>query len=574
MPQSTNPQGAYYQAPVANPTQGSAAASALGWYQNAQGGIVNTKTIGSTLPVNSTSNATATTPVITSQSAQNDLATKMAAWNVINNQIQSQGVAKANQAQLDAQSKAMKDVQDANARVTQQQLDQKQQEINTKNAALGLATSPSTSPANTPSNSGTTGANQTPSPTPTPTPAPAPSNSTQDSLNSATDTYTSGLQSVQSQKDALTTQTSSLLNSVLQGTIPLSAPQQALISSLQTQLNQNVATQQTANQAYTGAVSEAGFRAGGEYTPTQYAGQIASAVSLGVAKIQDLDNTAAKTVATLEQQFQTQNYDEINKNYDILMKQLDDKGTALKDMYSAVTSSLKDQRDYNLQVQDMDLKVKQFDLSATNSAIDNKLKTAQIAKVYQDMKNSDVSAAGDWVKNIQSGTAKLSDVPAGLKNAVAAGLANGNPQGVSAILDTTQKAVQSLNDYVSNNHGFTGAVGAKGVSSLFGILNSPVPGSSSADFDAKLKQVTNDVVLPNLTILHGLGRVTDREFQALQSSITSLSPNLSEEEFKTELGNITNMINSKVADANTHNGISLPSGTSASGNYNGISLPN
>src|SRR5205823_1419347 len=70
-----------------------------------------------------------------------------------------------------------------------------------------------------------------------------------------------------------------------------------------------------------------------------------------------------------------------------------------------------------------------------------------------------------------------------------------------------------------------------------------------ANFDAKLKQVVNDTVLPNLNLLHGLGRVTDREFQALSHAVTSLSTNLSEDEFKTELKTITDRINQKVQES-------------------------
>lgn len=154
-----------------------------------------------------------------------------------------------------------------------------------------------------------------------------------------------------------------------------------------------------------------------------------------------------------------------------------------------------------------------------------------------------------WVTNINSGKSKLSDVPKNLKNQVSQGLAS-TGSATADILNTTASSLKELNDMVTNDHGFTAAVGAKGLSGglLFGWTP---PGTEAADFQAKFKQTVNDVVLPNLSILHGLGRVTDREFQALQSSVTALNTSMSEGEFKSELKKITDTINTKMGTAGT-----------------------
>lgn len=166
--------------------------------------------------------------------------------------------------------------------------------------------------------------------------------------------------------------------------------------------------------------------------------------------------------------------------------------------------------------------------------------------------------ADSWVQNINSGRAKLSDITGNpsLKNLVSQGLAASRSSS-SDILNVTKSSLQELQDMVNKNTGFTSAVGFKGLSSFFGLRGSPIPGSPAADFDAKLKQVVNDIVLPNLTLLHGIGRVTDREFQALQSSITSLSTNISESQFKTELNNVITQINSKLSPQDQIQGSSL-----------------
>lgn len=160
-----------------------------------------------------------------------------------------------------------------------------------------------------------------------------------------------------------------------------------------------------------------------------------------------------------------------------------------------------------------------------------------------------------WVQNINSGRAKLSDITGNpsLKGLVSQGLSQ--TQGSSNdILTTTKKSLDELNNLVDTNQGFSGAVGAKGISSLFGVRGIPLAGTKAANFSAKLNQVKNDVILPNLNLLHGLGRITDREFQALSSAITSLSTDLPEADFKTELANITDSINQKIQNTPATNG--------------------
>ncbi len=82
------------------------------------------------------------------------------------------------------------------------------------------------------------------------------------------------------------------------------------------------------------------------------------------------------------------------------------------------------------------------------------------------------------------------------------------------------------------------AVGAKGLSSGFGLASKPAPGTKARDFTDKFETFKNQIVLPNLDMLKGLGRVTDREFQALTSSINAIDRSMSEDQFKTELSKI------------------------------------
>ena len=83
--------------------------------------------------------------------------------------------------------------------------------------------------------------------------------------------------------------------------------------------------------------------------------------------------------------------------------------------------------------------------------------------------------------------------------------------------------------------GKTGAVGAKGPSSLFGALDKPIAGTDAAGYTAKVDQVKSLLVMPELAQLRGLGAMSDREFATISSAATSLSRDTTEKEFDLEL---------------------------------------
>ncbi len=356
----------------------------------------------------------------------------------------------------------------------------------------------------------------------------------------------------------------------------LSTDEQAQVDDLKQQYDQMIADQKLTNTSASGTANIRGYQTGAaEYDPTFQAKTIGSIVTAGANKIKGLQVEEAGKVAQLTRAFKDDDIKNIKIAYDSLKDVQDKKSTEIQKTIDEANTKIKDAQTAQQNAKDFQLKLDQFDLQKSTSALDAKYKTAEIAKLYNDMKTSDITGARDWVTNIKNGTAKLSDVPANMKNAVAAGLANsGSTQ--TDMLQTTKSSLDTLKTMIDNNQGFSSAVGVKGLSSFFGIKGTPIAGSSAADFDAKLKQTVNDVVLPNLTILHGLGRVTDREFQALQSSITSLNTNLSEGEFKREFNSLYQTISDKITQDTTHNGIKLPQSPTAqsSSAYNGITLPN
>lgn len=311
--------------------------------------------------------ATASTPVVTSNKAQTDYQSKLDYLKNLTAGMKASGDARANQSVALAAAKAQADLVASEMAMKQQGLDIQKQSADSADAiarsrekALGLLntgqgtpTPPTPPPTPAPAvRQGNTGTPVTPPNGATPvTPPATPADTTSAGIQNATSTYQSGVGDVNAARDALVSDMTSKLNSVLNGTIPLSGPQQALITTLQSQLQTAVQTQTTANAANVGAVSEAAFRSGGEYTPAEMAGRINAAVSEGTAKILELDNASASTIAKLEIDFQKSDLDIINKNFDVLTKQLDDKATAIKDMYDSTVKVLQDQRTYDLEQQ-------------------------------------------------------------------------------------------------------------------------------------------------------------------------------------------------------------------------------
>jgi len=208
-----------------------------------------------------------------------------------------------------------------------------------------------------------------------------------------------------------------------------------------------------------------------------------------------------------------------------------------------------------------------YDLVVNNGVAIMYDKTTGIARVVSGFAGGTGSAGpyvkgqnptvDSWVENIGNGSAKFTDVPENLKNAVNVGLASTHGS-ADDILATTKQSLDELQQMVDQNHGFQAAVGAKNIFTnplqALGITKNPISGTAAADFVAKLKQATNDVVLPNLKILHGLGRVTDREFQALQSAVTSLSTSESEDQFKKDLKTLIDGFNQAQQTSSTPTG--------------------
>ncbi len=104
----------------------------------------------------------------------------------------------------------------------------------------------------------------------------------------------------------------------------------------------------------------------------------------------------------------------------------------------------------------------------------------------------------------------------------------------------------TLIDSLLAHPGLSGAVGAKGTGSLFGLLNEPMGGTQAASFNAELSRLQSMLSLENIDKLRGTGAITDTEQQILRQASDALNNDMREEDFiavlnllKTSLGGAT-----------------------------------
>jgi hypothetical protein len=142
-----------------------------------------------------------------------------------------------------------------------------------------------------------------------------------------------------------------------------------------------------------------------------------------------------------------------------------------------------------------------------------------------------------WVSLIRSGQAKITNVPAGLKNAVSMAL-NENGGQINPIAKQNMENALDVIGTLESHKGLGDAVGIKGPSSLFGILKAPISGTAAAGFLAQLERLKGLLSLDSLKQLRGLGAMSDREFATIQSSVAALNPSMKESEFRSELNRI------------------------------------
>lgn len=107
-------------------------------------------------------------------------------------------------------------------------------------------------------------------------------------------------------------------------------------------------------------------------------------------------------------------------------------------------------------------------------------------------------------------------------------------------LDAYQAGQDTLNliSEIENHEGFDDLIGAKGASSGFGLFDTPVGGSDAAGLLGKVETLQSKNFMNAITQMKGMGSLSDAEGKKVAAAVSSLSPDMSEKDFKASLKTI------------------------------------
>lgn len=304
---------------------------------------------------------------------------------------------------------------------------------------------------------------------------PSPYTGTPDQSNTISTAKTNLDTSQKAEQDAATTFANTVTN-IQNGSIPLSAGEQAQVSGLQSQYQQLIENQKLQNTNAGGVANIRGYQTGAaEYDPSFQAKTIGAIFTAGQNKLATLNTQMAGAVATLTQSLKDNDIAKIKESYDTLKTAGDDRQKALQktidDTQAAIDKATKDYYDQVTKpIQDIAAE------AAKNGADKNTLAAINSASSVNDALN----AAGD---SLQTASGQLGDYLQYKRDAIANGLV---PQDYA----TWKKAddAQTAKEKASEAYGtaFATAKGkAAGESSgVNNVITSPVTSSSGLIYNA------------------------------------------------------------------------------------------
>lgn len=132
-----------------------------------------------------------------------------------------------------------------------------------------------------------------------------------------------------------------------------------------------------------------------------------------------------------------------------------------------------------------------------------------------------------WIKNVNSGGYKITDVPKQYQDQVSQGISQ-IPKASSAATKATLNLVDQL--LGSNTNVITGIPG----------ITSLIPGTEAQKTKNLYDQLKASLTLQNISQLKGTGAISDKEEEILTKASSALGTNLSNEDFKDVLTNLKN----------------------------------
>lgn len=130
--------------------------------------------------------------------------------------------------------------------------------------------------------------------------------------------------------------------SMRNGTYPLTAAESSVLDATQQQFAQTIQAQQQANTAYTGQMKETMASLGiNTSAPLEAAGNIKATIDSGNSKVGALNSAMTLALSNAQVAFQKQNFDELQASWADAAQQFDSRQKTLTDMLSTVTAQAK-----------------------------------------------------------------------------------------------------------------------------------------------------------------------------------------------------------------------------------------
>lgn len=144
-------------------------------------------------------------------------------------------------------------------------------------------------------------------------------------------------QQAQTDLDTQATAATQKLNAIASGVYPLTPAEMGVLNATQNGFQSAMQYQQTANQAYTGQMTEAMASLGiNTSAPTQAIGMIYSAISTGNQKVADLNSQMAVSLGNLQVAFQNQDFNEVEKAWNDTASYMENRVNTLNTMQKNV----------------------------------------------------------------------------------------------------------------------------------------------------------------------------------------------------------------------------------------------
>jgi len=107
----------------------------------------------------------------------------------------------------------------------------------------------------------------------------------------------------------------------------------------------------------------------------------------------------------------------------------------------------------------------------------------------------------------------------------------------NSAISQAEDTIQLINR-ITSSEGFESSVGAKGASSLFGLLDEPIAGTDAADTAKLIETLESKNFLNAIQQMKGLGALSNAEGQKVSSAIQNLGRNQSEKQLKENLNKV------------------------------------